>query len=151
MGLEMSKAECNLHSRYFIGTKRSNEIITSCAKHKIFWFLGLTVILTVCLIAVYLSLRNNDGITALRVPLFIVFIPLALFIVYVFTIGPNSARVFKKESLEQELSGMDKKEFLTYKAGDDRARLGFLGSATSASILASSNVLGPYLRADKGH
>ena len=85
MGLEMSKAECSLNSRYFLGHEKSNEIITSCSKHKAYWFLGLTIVLTLGLVGLYIATKDNDGHTALRVPLFIVFMPLALYTIYYFT------------------------------------------------------------------
>lgn len=149
MGLEMSKPECSLNSRYFIGHEKSAEILTSCAIHKSYWFLGFTVVLTLGLFVLFLSTRQYDGVTGLKVPLFIVFMPAALYIFYCITIRSNSLRLFQRESLEQKLSGMEKKEYLAYKGNDDRAKLGFLGSATSASILATSNVLGPYFRGDR--
>jgi len=149
MGLEISKPECSLNSRYFLGVEESEEILSVCAKHKLYWFFGLVAVITVGLIVLYIITYNNDNETAIKLPLFIVALPFALFFLYYLTVLPNSKRSFKKEFLEHKLSGMDKKEFLNYKAGSDRAELGFLGSATSASILASSNIMGPYLRADR--
>lgn len=149
MGLELSKPECNINPRFFIGVEKSEEIFSMCAMHKIYWALGLLVIFSLALVVGYYITKDNDSNTALVIPLWLVFVPFLFFLMYASSLKKNMNRTFHRESLEQKLSGMDKKDYLNYKAGDDRANKGFLGSATSASILASSNILGPYFRSDR--
>lgn len=149
MGVEISKAECNLNTRYFIGHKNSAQILEICGKHKMFWALGFAIITTIALFFVYWMTRNNDPNSALTLPIWIAFSPIVLFFIYSLSIQKNQRRLLAKESLEHELSGMERKEYLNYKAGDDRATKGFFGSATSAGILSGTNILGPYIRADR--
>jgi len=53
------------------------------------------------------------------------------------------------EDIEHQLSGMNKRDYISYKAGDDRATKSFLGSATSAGMLSAASLLGPFIRADR--
>lgn len=57
--------------------------------------------------------------------------------------------LWESEKLEFGLSDMSKKEYLNFKVGDDRTRTNFMASATSASILTGSALLGPFLRGDR--
>ena len=116
--------------------------------HRIFWFLGFVILVTVALLIGHFATRENDNITAFKLPIWVALFPSLVFVLYVITVQKQFERTLKKERLEHKLSGMEKKEYLNYKAGDDRATKGFLGSATSATILASSNVLSPYFRYD---
>lgn len=149
MGLEISKPECNINPRFFIGTNKSEEIFSVCSMHKIYWCLGLVVIFTIALLAAYIVTKDNDGTVALKIPLWLVLLPLLIFLMYSSSLKTNMSRNFLKETLEHKLSGMDKKDYLNYKAADDRASKSFLGSATSAGILSGSNILGPYFRSDR--
>jgi hypothetical protein len=114
-----------------------------------FWALGFTIITTIALFYVYWITRNNNTNYALVLPIWIVFSPIVLFFIYSFSIQKNQRRILDRETLERELSGMDRKDYLNYKAGDDRATKSFFGSATSAGILSGTNILGPYIRADR--
>ena len=114
-----------------------------------FWALGFALITTLALFFVYWLTRNNDPNNALVLPIWIVFSPIVLFFIYSFSLQKNQRRILDRETLERDLSGMDRKDYLTYKAGDDRASKSFLGSATSAGILSGTNILGPYIRADR--
>jgi hypothetical protein len=53
------------------------------------------------------------------------------------------------EKLEYELSGMSKKEYINFKASDDRLKSSFSGSVFTTGILSGSSVLGPFIRGDR--
>jgi hypothetical protein len=78
-------------------------------------------------------------------------VPLPLIFGFVYTSGMHKSVdvLWQSEQLEFGLSDMSKKEYLNFKVGDDRTRTNFLASATSASILTGSALLGPFLRGDR--
>lgn len=107
----------------------------------------LTVIATVILVGWLLT--ESKPSTEFRVPLWLLAVPASIFVLYGFTVKARLDQTLYTEMLEYQLSGMSKKDYLIHKAGDDRAAKSFAASATSAGLLTGSNILGPFLRADR--
>jgi hypothetical protein len=78
-------------------------------------------------------------------------VPIPLLFGAIYTSGTyrSADTLWETEKLEFSLSDMSKKEYLNFKVGDDRTQTNFLASATSATILTGSALLGPFLRGDR--
>jgi len=148
MGTNVSRPECNVPIRMLIGIDNSSSILMSCARHRVAYMWGLTFVFTTVLLVGWSLTREKES-TEFRVPIWLVPVPLTLALLYAANVAYQSELDLATERIEQQLSGMSKKDYLNYKIGDDRATRSFMASATSAGILASSGILGPFLRGDR--
>ena len=114
---------------------------------------GLLSILTlIFLIAAILTRKyasEPDPRYHFYLPYWVVPIPLIFGVIYTSGTYRQTDVGWDADKLEFSLSDMSKKEFLNFKVGDDRTKTNFLASATSASILTGSALLGPFLRGDR--
>lgn len=153
MGGGPSKASCAVNRRALLNISNARDIITECSKHKIAYAWGIVVVFVVVLIVAHLltSKYEHDDMPRkhLYVPLWLVFVPILFGIMYTMRIRDMDLHSFRSEELEYALSEMGKKEYLQYRANDDRAAKSLLGTATSSSVLATANILGPFLRGDR--
>jgi hypothetical protein len=148
MGLRVSKPECNVPTRMLIGVTNAGSIITSCALHKIAFLFGfLLVVEAVIAIGYWLTRTNEPGI--FRVPIWLLVVPIAFGALYALSMRASAEMDLATETIEYQLSGMNKKEYYNYKIGDDRTAKSLTGSALGSGILASSAVLAPFLRGDR--
>ena len=146
--MKLGLPECNIPPRFLIGLQNSKSILLQCARHKVAYVLGFLVVVTAVIVIGYFRTRN-DSSASFQIPLWLCFLPAVFFLLYAGQSSFNVERDTSRDAIEYQLSGMTKKDFLTYKVGDDRSATGFLGSATSAGILSGTNLLGPFLRADR--
>jgi Ca2+/Na+ antiporter len=147
MGLSLARPECNIPSRLLIGVDNASAILQSCAAHKRYYALGFCIVVTLVLLVGYFYTRDNSP-ADFQVPFWLTFMPALIYLFYSVSLSRSLQKSFATENIEYQLSGMSKRDYLNYKIGDDRAAKGFAGSATSAGILASSGLLGPFIRAD---
>jgi len=139
--------QCNIPERMLIGLENAPEILRTCKSHSIAYYFGVALIITTFLFMGFLFTMDEPE-TNFKVPLWIVVIPFLFLLIYAISRSRSVNLGYDSEMLEMQLSGMSKKDFLNYKIGDDRSKLGFAASATSAGVLAGTNILGPFLRGD---
>lgn len=148
MGTGLSRPECNIPVRSLIGVDNASAILMQCSRLKVMWMLGfLGLIAIVCIIG-YAVTRNYPS-NKFKVPAWLFLLPVSVFMLYTLSIKTAMDQTLYNESIEFQLSGMSKKDFLVHKSGDDRAAKSFAASATSAGLLTGSNILGPFLRGDR--
>lgn len=119
-----------------------------CARLKTMWMLGFLGLLAVVCIIGY-GLTRNYPSDKFKVPAWLFLIPIGIFFLYTMSLKTAMDQTLYNESIEFQLSGMSKKDYLVHKSGDDRASKSFAASATSAGLLTGSNILGPFLRGDR--
>lgn len=148
MGLRVSKAECNVPTRMLIGVNNASSIISACAQHKIAFLFGFLIVIEAAIaVAYWLTRTNEPGV--FKVPLWLLVLPIAFGTLYALSMRAAVEIDLATETIEYQLSGMNKKEYYNYKIGDDRTSKSLAGSALGSGILASSAVLGPFLRGDR--
>lgn len=130
-----------------LGLSNGRQVALLCSRHKILWTWGLLSVLTIAVAVAYYMTRSRPD-TSFKVPFWLIAIGPIIALLYAARAYSNSIQQFNTDSIELQLSGMTKKDYLNYKVGDDRAAMGFAASATSAGMLSGSNILGPFLRAD---
>jgi FtsH-binding integral membrane protein len=128
-----------------IGIDNAEIILDSCSRHKILFWLGFALVATASL-AIGYALTRNDEI--FKIPFWLIFVPTVVLLFYAGTIAQSLKQSWRNESIEHKLSGMNKKDFLGYKIGDDRASKSLGATALSSAVLSGSSILGPFLRAD---
>lgn len=148
MGGNVSRPECNVPTRFLLGLDNARAVVRDCARHRIVYMWGFLLV-TVLVILIAWAITYDRPSNEFKVPLWLAGLPLLLGLLY----GARSASQARSElstgEIELTLSGMSKRDYLNYKVGDDRTDKSFAASATSATILAGTNVLGPFLRADR--
>ena len=153
IGLVLAKPECNIPARTFLNVENGQAILSVCAMHKMAYIWGLLVVLTLVLMIGAIWTHRYSGSENPRyhfyVPPWVVPIPLLFGVLYTSGAYRSTDVLWASENLEFSLSDMSKKEFLNFKVGDDRTDKNFLASATSATILTGSALLGPFLRGDR--
>ena len=131
-----------------IGINNAGSIISSCALHKIAFLFGFLLVVEAVIAVGYWYTRDNaPGI--FRVPLWLLALPIAFGALYALSMRAAAEMDLATETIEYQLSGMNKKEYYNYKIGDDRTSKSLAGSAISSGILASSAIMGPFLRGDR--
>lgn len=140
----MTHAECNVPIRMLIGLDNATQIIAKCSLQKVAYAAGVAFIVSLFLVVMYFVTRGAQ----FHIPGWLVFIPAILLVLYGTRQKLSMLQEFQTERLEYELSGMPKKEYFSYKIGDDRSNKSFLASAASAGVLSGTNILGPFLRGD---
>jgi hypothetical protein len=148
MGLQLSRPECNVPVRFFIGLDNSKTILRSCAGQRIAYVWGFLIIISVAIVIGYLFTRTNEP-SEFHIPLWLLVVPAAFGVIYQARIASNLHNDLDAEQMEYTLSGMSKKDYINYKVGDDRTSKSFAATATSAGLLSGTNILGPFLRGDK--
>jgi hypothetical protein len=148
MGQDVSLPECNIPSRLLIGVENHKKILLSCSRHKVVYALGFALVVTIFLTVGYFMTRDEPD-TAFKIPAWLIFVPPVLLILYSSNIYSNVMNTFSADQIEQQLSGMSKKDYLNYKIGDDRTSKSVFGTTTNAAILSGSNIMGPFLRQDR--
>ena len=149
MGIQTSAPECNMPTRTFVGLGNARSIVTNCAKHRIAFALGFVVVLSLGIMAAHIWTKEHNPSDKFQVPLWLAALPIAFFAIYAYSQVSYAEQDLQTEELYKQLSGMSKKDFLNYRVGDDRANKSFAASAMSSSILASSSIMGPFLRSDR--
>lgn len=153
MGLGSSKPSCQITRRSLLNVENASEIVKSCSRSRLAYIWGIVVVISAALLIAYFNTREYQNESFPRkhfyVPFYICLIPIVFGILYTLGSWNSEDLQWKAEELEYNLSGMPKKEYLQYRVGDDRANKSYLGTATSAAILATTNILGPTLRADR--
>lgn len=144
MGSSLGKPECNLPSRMLIGIDNAELILDNCSKHKILFWLGFAIIATIGISIGYAMSRDQEW----QIPFWSIFLPFVILLFYSGSIGRSTRQIFRNEVVEQKLTNMSKKDYISYKIGDDRTSKSFGATAMSSAVLAGSSVLGPFLRAD---
>jgi hypothetical protein len=130
-----------------IGISNARQISLICSRHKILWAWGFLLVITVGLVLGYFYTKSRPT-NEFKVPIWLLLVPATFGILYAARQYSYSLQQLNTDNIEIQLSGMSKKDYLNYIIGDDRANQAFLSSATSATMLSGSNVLGPFLRAD---
>ena len=148
MGLGLSRPECNIPVRALIGIDNAKSILTQCSRLRVMWMLGFLGLFTVVLVIGY-GLTRNYPDDKFKVPAWLSLLPIAIFTLYAISIKAALDQTLYNESLEYQLSGMTKKDYILHKAGDDRAAKSFAASGMSAGLLTGSNIMGPFLRGDR--
>lgn len=148
MGLSLALPECNIPQRFLLGLDNADSILRECATHRVAYAWGILLVVTVGL-AIGASLTQDAAPGRFRIPWWVVILPILLGLLHTMTVYGGLGSSFQTEALEHRLSGMSKRDYLNYKVGDDRTSRSAAASATSAGVLAGSNLLGPFLRADR--
>ena len=146
--MKLALPECNIPPRFLIGIQNSKNVLYMCARHRIMYAFGFLTVATIVLLVSYIRTRSHEE-GSFKVPLWLCFIPTLFLIIYAAQSASGVDSESATDAIEFQLSGMSKKDFLNYKVGDDRASKAFAASATSAGILSGTNLLGPFLRADR--
>lgn len=148
MGQKLSRAECNVPTRMLINVDGARAILNNCVMHRVAFMWGFLCVIELALIFGYFYTKDHTT-NAFHIPAWILCVPILFGLFYALSAHASLTGEMDNEELELKLSGMSHKEYLNYKIGDDRATRSLTGTAMSAGILASSNVLGPFLRADR--
>jgi len=130
-----------------LGISNAKQIAQNCSRHKILWMWGFLGVLALALLIGYLATRTRPA-TEFKVPAWLVAIPVTLALLYAAREYASNMNQMNTDSIEYQLSGMSKKDYLNYKVGDDRTNTSFAASAMSSGVLSGANILGPFLRAD---
>jgi hypothetical protein len=154
MGAGPSKPSCAISKRALLNVQNAKDILTDCAKQRIAYVWGVVFIFTLtCLVGYLLTQQHENESPEPRknffVPLWLTGVPILGGLVYTFRLKEADLASFKTEELEFSLSDMTKRDYLQYRANDDRTQKSFFGTATSAGILSGTNILGPFLRGDR--
>lgn len=148
MGASLALPECNVPPRFLIGIDNAASVLRQCATHRVAYMWGILLVAVVGLLIAAIVTHAN-GPDGLVVPWWVILLPLVFGIIYTFTTLGSFSGSFETEKISHKLSGMSKKDYLNYRVGDDRTARSAVASATSAGVLAGSNLLGPFLRADR--
>jgi len=153
MGIQTSKATCGINRRSLLGTKNALDVVRTCARYKLVYVWGILTILIAALSVGHYLTRQYENEEFPRkhfyIPYYIPLLPILFGITYTFAGWKSDETAFRSEEIEYTLSDMPKKEYLQYRIGDDRTTMGLVANATSAGILATTNIMGPYFRADR--
>lgn len=136
-----------------LNVNNSREVIRECTRQKSAYVWGIVLIATVSLFVAFLLTRQYQNEEQPRkhffVPAWLIGLPPVFGLFYTWNAEAREMTSWSTEELEYSLSGMPKKEYLQFKANDDRAAKSFLGTATSAGVISATNILGPFLRGDR--
>lgn len=152
------RTECLIPLRNFLGTKIGGDIARSCGEMKIYWTLGLCLVLFAGLLwGHFASQRRDDDYDKtdttlvtipVVLPIWLPFLPLAYAAITSFTAVSAAKQFWMSENLFFETSDMPKKEFLQYRVGDDRAHYSSTVAAAGTAFIGNTALFGPFLRAD---
>jgi hypothetical protein len=148
MGASLALPECNVPPRFLIGIDNARAVLQRCATHRVAYTWGILAVVTLGLLVAAIVTADNPP-DKLKVPWWIILLPVAFGLLYAFMSLRNLDGTYDTEVISHKLSGMSKKDYLNYKVGDDRTSRSAYAGATSAGVLAGSNLLGPFLRADR--
>lgn len=154
MGAGPSKPSCAISKRALLNVQNAKDILTDCAVQRIAYVWGIVFVFTLtCAVGYALTQQHENESPEPRknffVPLWLTAVPILGGLVYTYRLREADLAHYKTEELEFSLSDMTKRDYLQYKANDDRTGKSFLGTATSAAILSGTNILGPFLRGDR--
>jgi hypothetical protein len=153
MGGSPSKPSCSITRRSLLNVENARDVIRDCTKERVAYVWGIVFIATVSLLVAHIMTRDYEDDDHPRkhfyVPWWVAGLPPVFGVFYSFRATERELASWTTEELEFSLSGMPKKEYLQYRANDDRAQKGLLGTATSAGIISGTNILGPFLRGDR--
>jgi hypothetical protein len=153
MGGSPSKPSCSISRRSLLNVNNARDVIRECTRQKNAYIWGIVFIATASFLIAHLITKPYQGEEQPRkhffVPLWLTALPLVFGVFYTFNSEDRELESWSTEELEFSLSGMPKKEYLQFKANDDRAGKSFLGTATSAGVISATNILGPFLRGDR--
>lgn len=154
----MARAECAVPLRNFLGTSYGLDVARSCGRMRIAWVLGACVVVTFGLVAAhFVTKRQEEEYTAdptgkratVVIPLWLCALP-AAFAVYTMASAVGSAESYwRAEELHFNTSEMPKREFLSYRALDDRLKVSTSASLTGTGYIGATALFGPFLRADR--
>ena len=152
----MSRPECIVPLRNFLGTPYGLSIAKSCATMRVAWIMGACIVLTIgLLISHYITEKQEEEFLAGRenqpsvvVPLWLCALP-SLYAIYTFFSATSSSESYwKSEELNFQTSEMPKKDYLNYRVGDDRQKLSSGVAFANTGIIGSTALFGAYLRGD---
>lgn len=154
MGSGPSKPACSVTRRALLNVANAKDIISECAKQKMAYTWGIVLVFTVTFFIGYMLTNAHEDDSpqprkAFFVPIWLTALPPVAGLVYSLRLREADLVSFKAEELEYSLSDMTKRDYLQYRANDDRTSKSFFGTATSAGILSGTNILGPFLRGDR--
>lgn len=144
--------------RNFLGTTYGLDVARSCGRMRIAWVLGACAVLTCGLAAAHVITKRQDAEYAANpadkratvvVPLWVCALP-AAFALYTMVTAIGSAEAFwRAEELHFNTSEMPKREYLSYRALDDRLKVSTSASLTGTGYIGATALLGPFLRGDR--
>ena len=146
----MSRIECSVPLRNFLGTKHGLDVARSCGNVKIAWTIGACLVISIAILVTHyiLEKEKEDGNTTIVIPLWTSIVPLA-YGLYIYLTAVNSAENYwKTEELLFNTSEMPKKDFLNYRVADDRLAKSSEVSLLGTTFIGSTSLFGPFLRAD---
>jgi hypothetical protein len=154
---KMSRVECKIPLRNFLGSGYGLDVARSCGHMRIAWVLGACTVVSLGLLySHYVTKRQEAQYVAdpvgrqptIVVPLWLALIPL-FYAIYTYLTAVNSAETYwKTEELHFNTAEMNKKEYITHRAGDDRLGRSSGVSIANTAAIASSALFGPLLRGD---
>lgn len=153
----MSRAECTIPLRNFLGTPYGPQIAKSCGNVHASWVMGACITISAGLLyANYVTLKQQDDFIndpANKNPVIVIPTWLALLpILYAFYVAIYSQQTFMKhwesEVIHFNSSEMNKSDFLNYRRNDDRQQSSGSISLANTGIIGSAALFGPFLRAD---
>jgi hypothetical protein len=148
MGASLALPECNVPPRFLIGIDNAKAVLQRCATHRVAYVWGILAVVTLGLLIAAIVTADNAA-DKLKVPWWVILLPIAIGLLYSVMSLRDLDGTYDTEVISHKLSGMSKKDFLNYRVGDDRTARSAAAGATSAGVLAGSNLLGPFLRADR--
>ena len=155
------RGECAIPLRNFIESSVGSQVAENCSKLNVSWVFGFTISVFVILLVIKLGSKqkhheehnhNNNNERPKRyveIPWWLVLLPLIYFLWYWYSALTQAADSLASEQLMFTESGMKKSEFLSFRAGEDRARMSSYIAACGALFIGSTALFGPFLRGDR--
>jgi hypothetical protein len=146
----MTRIECAVPLRNFLGTKHGLDIARSCGTLKISWTLGACLVIASAILITHyiLEKQKKEGNNTIVIPIWTAAIPL-VYAAYVYFNAVQAAEEYwKTEELLFNTSEMAEKDFLNYRVADDRLAKSSDVSLLGTTFIGSTSLFGPFLRAD---
>lgn len=155
------RPECAVPLRNFLGTSQGLGVAQACSRIRTAWVLGACTVLAVGLAAAHVVTarwrrRQDEEATPATgssgvfvVPLWLAALPL-VYAAYTAASAAGAAEAaWRTEELHFATSDMPKKEYLEYRALDDRLKVSTATSLAGTGLIGTTALFGPFLRADR--
>lgn len=148
----MSRPECAVPLRNFLGTAHGVQVARSCGRMKVAWTVGACSVLSVGLLAAHFftKRRNEESPDDARLilPMWLATLPLAFACFTALSAVAAAESYWRAEELHFATSEMAKKDYLAYRVVDDRLKTSSGVALAGTSFIGATSLFGPFLRAD---
>ena len=153
----MVRAECAVPLRNFLGSPFGVDVARSCGRMRAAWTLGACLMISVGLLGAHVfTKRQNDEYYAstvsnrrtVVVPLWLAAVPAVFALWTLVQAVPSAESFWRAEELHFATSEMPKKDYIAYRAMDDRLKMSSAVSIAGTGYIGATSLFGPFLRAD---